>query len=92
MRSYVFISITALYFYTFLMLAFMSAKKSRLIRDFIAVLGAMILWTGGPMSCGFMFRCQESAWCHVRFSALSGISAAIRQKAPIKYGWCSSFW
>ena len=47
MRSYVFISITALYFYTFLMLAFMSAKKSRLIRDFIAVLGAMILWTGG---------------------------------------------
>ena len=42
MRSYVFISITALYFYTFLMLAFMSAKKSRLIRDFIAVLGAMV--------------------------------------------------
>ena len=49
MRSYVFISITALYFYTFLMLAFMSAKKSRLIRDFIAVLGAMILWTGGSL-------------------------------------------
>ena len=29
---------------------------------------------------------------HVRFSVLSGISAAIRRKAPIKYGWCLSFW
>ena len=49
MRSYVFISVTALYFYMFLMLAFLSAKKSKLVRDFIAVLGSMILWTGGSL-------------------------------------------
>ena len=49
MSSFVFISITALYFYAFLMLAFLTAKKSKLITDFIAVLFTMILWTGGSL-------------------------------------------
>ncbi|MBS6952755.1 MAG: diguanylate cyclase [Enterocloster asparagiformis] len=49
MSSFVFISITALYFYAFLMLAFLTAKKSKLIGDFIAVLFTMILWTGGSL-------------------------------------------
>ena len=70
MRSYVFISITALYFYLFLMLAFMSAKKSRLVRDFIAVLGAMILWTGGSLLMRLMAWPSYQVWFHV---SLAGI-------------------
>lgn len=70
MRSYVFISITALYFYMFLMLAFMSAKKSRLVRDFIAVLGAMILWTGGSLLMRLMAWPSYHMWFHV---SLAGI-------------------
>ena len=65
MRSYVFISITALYFYTFLMLAFISAKKSRLVRDFIAVLGSMMLWTGGSLLMRLMSWPAYEVWFHV---------------------------
>lgn len=49
MSNFVFISIIALYFYAFFMLAFLTAKKSKLIVDFIAVLATMILWTGGSL-------------------------------------------
>ena len=70
MRNYVFISITALYFYTFLMLAFMSAKKSRLIKDFIEVLGSMILWTGGSLMMRLQAWPSYEMWFHV---SLAGI-------------------
>lgn len=70
MRSYVFISVTALYFYMFLMLAFMSAKKSRLVKDFIAVLGTMILWTGGSLLMRLMAWPSYYLWFHL---SLAGI-------------------
>lgn len=70
MRSYVFISVTALYFYTFLMLAFMSAKKSRLVKDFIAVLGTMLLWTGGSLLMRLMAWPSYHLWFHL---SLAGI-------------------
>ena len=76
MRSYVFISITALYFYTFLMLAFMSAKKSRLIRDFIAVLGAMILWTGGSLLMRLRAWPSYELWFHVSLAGISLVPCA----------------
>ena len=49
MNSYAFISIIALYSYVFFMLAFLTAKKNRLIWDFIWVLFLMVLWTGGSL-------------------------------------------
>lgn len=70
MRSYVFISVTALYFYMFLMIAFMSAKKSRLVKDFIAVLGAMILWTGGSLLMRLRAGPSYQLWFHL---SLAGI-------------------
>lgn len=76
MRSYVFISITALYFYTFLMLAFMSAKKSRLIRDFIAVLGAMILWTGGSLLMRLRAWPSYELWFHLSLAGISLVPCA----------------
>lgn len=70
MKSYVFISITALYFYTFLLLAFLSAKKSKLIRDFVNVLLAMILWTGGSLFMRLQAWPAYEFWYHI---SLTGI-------------------
>ncbi|URN84285.1 histidine kinase N-terminal 7TM domain-containing protein [Acetobacterium wieringae] len=47
MDSFVYIPITALCCYAFLLLAFMAAKKNKLINSFLLFLSAMILWTGG---------------------------------------------
>lgn len=65
MSSFIFISITALYFYTFLMLAFLTAKKSRLISDFIAVLSTMILWTGGSLLMRLQVFPSYKLWYHL---------------------------
>ncbi|MGN0373168.1 MAG: HD domain-containing phosphohydrolase [Enterocloster sp.] len=70
MKSYVFISVTALYFYTFLMLAFLSAKKSKLVRDFIAVLTTMIFWTGGSLFMRLAAWPSYHLWYHI---SLAGI-------------------
>lgn len=65
MSSFVFVSITALYFYTFLMLAFLTAKKSRLIADFISVLTTMILWTGGSLLMRLQIWPDYRIWYHL---------------------------
>ncbi|MFT4004769.1 MAG: diguanylate cyclase [Lacrimispora sp.] len=65
MRSYVFISVTALCFYLFLMLAFVSAKKSKLVGDFIVVLGSLILWTGGSLLMRLMAWPSYQVWFHL---------------------------
>lgn len=70
MSNFVFISITALYFYAFFMLAFLTAKKSRLIVDFIAVLATMILWTGGSLLMRLEAWPSYTLWYHV---SLAGI-------------------
>ena len=70
MNSYAFISIIALYGYVFFMLAFLTARKNRLIWDFIWVLFLMILWTGGSLLMrGRMWPSYE-LWYHV---SLTGI-------------------
>ena len=70
MSSFVFISITALYFYAFLMLAFLTARKSRLIVDFISVLATMILWTGGSLLMRLEAWPTYRLWYHI---SLAGI-------------------
>lgn len=46
-NSFVFIPITALICYGFLLLAFMAAKKTKVIQAFIFMLISGVLWTGG---------------------------------------------
>ena len=76
MKSYVFISITALYFYTFLLLAFLSAKKSKLIRDFIVMLGTMILWTGGSLFMRLRAWPDYEFWYHVSLAGIGLVPCA----------------
>lgn len=97
MSSFVFISITALYFYAFLMLAFLTAKKSKLITDFIAVLFTMILWTGGSLLMRLQAWPGYRLWYHFSLAgiwlvpyayfALSGISAASLREPGTGFGW-----
>lgn len=70
MSDFIFISITALYLYTFFMLAFLTAKKSRLIVDFIAVLGTLLLWTGGSLLMRLEAWPGYALWYHL---SLAGI-------------------
>lgn len=70
MSSFVFISVIALYCYTFFMLTFLSAHKNRLIRDFIWLLAAMILWTGGSLLMRIQMWPAYQVWYHV---SLAGI-------------------
>ncbi len=76
MRSNVFISITDLYIYTFLLLAFLSAKKSRLIRDFIVMLGTMILWTGGSLCMRLMAWPSYRFWYHISLAGIGLVPCA----------------
>lgn len=69
-NSFVFISIMALYFYAFVMLAFLTAKKNRLIRDFIFVLFTMVLWAGGSLLMRLQAWPDYRLWYHV---SLAGI-------------------
>ena len=56
MSSYVFISLSALYFYVFFLVVFLPAKKNRLIVNFMMVLVTMILWTGGSLLMRIQFH------------------------------------
>ena len=47
MASYSWVSVTALFGYLFLLLAFMVAKKTKVIRSFMYLLECMILAAGG---------------------------------------------
>lgn len=49
MRDFIFIPVTALCCYAFLFLAFMAAKKTKLINSFLLVLSALVLWTSGSL-------------------------------------------
>lgn len=61
MASYSWVSVTALFSYLFLLLAFMAAKKTPVIKSFILLLFFMILSTGGS----FLMRTQF--WPSVNF-------------------------
>ena len=70
MSSYVFISLSALYFYVFFLVVFLPAKKNRLIVNFMMVLITMILWTGGSLLMRIQFPPTYRLWYHV---SLAGI-------------------
>ena len=85
MSSYVFISLSALYFYVFFLVVFLPAKKNRLIVNFMMVLVTMILWTGGsllmriqfpPTGSGITYLWPAYGCFPMPISVLSGNSAA----------------
>ena len=61
MGDFAYIPIIALLCYTFLLFAFMAAKKNRIINAFLVILTVLILWTGGS----FCMRMQ--LWPGIKF-------------------------
>ena len=49
MGTYRYISIIAVFFYAFMILTFLAAKKNKLVNSFLTVLLSLILWTGGSV-------------------------------------------
>lgn len=70
MNNYTIISVFATCCYLFLFLAFMAAKKTRVIKSFMTVLAAFLFWTGGS----FLMRMEMwpgyPIWFHVSIVGL----------------------
>ena len=71
MDSFVYIPITALCCYAFLLLAFMAAKKSKLINSFLLFLSAIILWTGGSLCMRMQLWPNLDFWYNVSVLGLT---------------------
>lgn len=65
MSDYQYISIIALYCYTFFLIAFLSAKRNRLINTFVLVLVNMVFWTGGSLLMRARMWPSYEFWYHV---------------------------
>lgn len=61
MGQFTFVSVIALFCYFFLFMTLMASQKNRIIKSFLLVLGAMILWTGGSL----LMRLQ--LWPSIKF-------------------------
>ncbi len=60
--SFVAVPIIALFCYIFLLVAFIAAKKNKLIYSFMMVLAALILWTGGSFCMRMLFLPSIKFW------------------------------
>ena len=66
MTGYSWISITALFCYLFLLLAFLAApRKERVIRSFMLLMFIMILWVGGSVAMRMELWPAVNFWHHV---------------------------
>ncbi|MDK2961276.1 MAG: hypothetical protein PWP20_402 [Eubacteriaceae bacterium] len=71
MNNYVYMPVIALCCYSFLLMAFMAAKKSKLIYSFSLFLSAMILWTGGSLCMRLLLLPSFQFWYHVSVLGLT---------------------
>jgi len=69
--NFVAVPIAALICYIFLLVAFMSAKKTKLINSFLIVLGALILWTGGSFCMRMLLWPSVKFWYNVSIAGLT---------------------
>ena len=65
MSDYMYISIIALYCYAFFLMPFLTAKRNRLINNFIMVLVNMVFWTGGSFLMRARMWPSYEFWYHV---------------------------
>lgn len=70
MNNYTFVSIIALYCYSFLFISLSASKKTKLIRAFMTLLIAMILWTGGSFFMRSMVGPSVKFWYDVSMLGL----------------------
>lgn len=71
MGNFAYIPIIALIGYSFLLLAFLAAKKSPLINAFLGILVAMILWTGAAFCMRRLFWPSLKFWYDISILGLT---------------------
>ena len=70
MRDYILFSIIALYFYAFFLMAFLTAKRNRMINNFILVLIDLVFWTGGSLLMRSRMWPAYELWYHVSVAGI----------------------
>lgn len=70
MSNFAIISILALASYFFLFLALMASQKDKLIKSFITILIAMILWSGGSFSMRMQYGPSIKFWYDISMAGL----------------------
>jgi len=70
MNNYTFVSVIALFCYLFLFLSLSTSKKTKLIKSFMTLLMAMMLWTGGSFLMRSMVGPSVKFWYDVSLLGL----------------------
>ena len=70
MQSYGYISIIALFFYGFIFLTFLAAKKEKIVRYFLLLIATMICWSAGSVFMRIQMYPSYVFWYHVSLVGL----------------------
>ncbi len=70
MNSYAFIPVISLSGYTFLLLAFLAAKKTKVIKSFMFMLVSGVLWTGGSFFMRMLLWPGVKVWFDISITGL----------------------
>lgn len=91
MYSFASISICALFCYAFLLIAFLAARKNRIINSFIVLLLLMLCWSGGSFFMRMGVWPYEKFWFHVSLCGLLfmplGFFVFIQEFMEVKGGY-----
>lgn len=94
--NFIAVPITALICYTFLLLAFVAAKKTKLINSFLVVLSAMILWTGGSFCMRMLLWPSIKFWYDISIVGLTLLPVAliyfVKAFVGIKKSYVDKLW
>ena len=70
MQNYSYISIIALFFYCFIFLTFLAAKKVKIVKYFLLLVATMICWSGGSVFMRMDIYPSYIFWYHVSLGGL----------------------
>lgn len=77
MDSYLYVPAISVAFLSYLLISFMASKKNHLIKAYLAVLIAMIMWTGGSFLMRIQFYPGMELWFDISIAGLLGVCSTI---------------
>ncbi|MDY3251089.1 MAG: diguanylate cyclase, partial [Candidatus Choladocola sp.] len=96
MASYSWVSVIALLGYLFLLIAFASAKKNKVINSFIVLLLILIMWSGGSFLMRVQFWPSINFWHYVSIAGMMllpyGFLRFFCDFLEEKRKYCRNFW
>ncbi|MCI5774397.1 MAG: diguanylate cyclase [Erysipelotrichaceae bacterium] len=77
MDNFVYVPALSVAFLSYLLISFAASKKNQLINAYLAVLVAMIMWTGGSFLMRIQFASNMKLWFDLSITGLMGVCATI---------------